>query len=73
MACSRILLLFNLGISIVSVIVFLGFTAYDVQKIKKIGDYEHEDALPILLALNLYIDFINIFLDLLSIFGGKKD
>jgi len=67
-------------ISIIGVLVFTGLTAYDVQKIKRIGagvEYEGVGAeqtkkLAILGALNLYLDFLNIFLFLLRIFGGRK-
>lgn len=61
-------------ISIFSVIVFLGFTAYDVQKIKRLSNYyENEDSIAIIGALELYLDFINIFLDLIRIFGNNRD
>lgn len=61
-------------ISIFSVIIFLGFTAYDVQKIKRLSNYyENEDSIAIIGALELYLDFINIFLDLIRIFGNNRD
>jgi len=68
-------------ISIIGVMVFTGLTAYDVQKLKRIGagiEYEGTGAaqvkkLAILGALSLYLDFINIFLFLLRLFGGKRD
>lgn len=65
---------FDLVLSILSIIIFLGFTAYDVQNIKKLA-YEgiDEDNIAIVGALNLYLDYINIFLHLLSIFGDSKD
>lgn len=64
-------------ISILGVIIFTGLTAYDVQKIKNIG-IEAGDAsglgkISIMAALTLYLDFINLFLFLLRLFGGKKD
>ncbi len=66
-------------ISYIGVLVFTGLTAYDVQKIKRIGagvEYEGVGAeqtkkLAILGALSLYLDFINLFLFLLRIFGRK--
>ena len=63
---------FDLIISIVCVLLFLGITAYDVQKIKKLS-YTNlpEDSLAIIGALELYLDFINIFLHLLSIVGDS--
>lgn len=68
-------------IGIVGVAVFTGLTAYDVQVLKRIGagvEYEGTDAndtkkLAIMGALRLYLDFINLFLMLLRLFGGRKD
>ena len=68
-------------ISIIGVMVFTGLTAYDVQKLKRIGmgvEFEGTEAagvrkLAIIGALNLYLDFINIFLFLLRLFGGRRD
>lgn len=67
-------------ISIIGVMVFTGLTAYDVQKLKRIGEgIEYEDVsvqdtkkISVLGALNLYLDFINIFLFLLSLFGDRR-
>ena len=61
-------------ISIAGVLIFTGLTAYDVQKIKQIGaSTEHEgetkQKLVIMGALNLYLDFVNLFLFILRIFG----
>ena len=62
---------FSLGIAIVSIIIFVGFIAFDVQKIKRMVEMEAlpEDNIAIYGALQLYLDFINIFIDLLKIFG----
>jgi uncharacterized protein len=64
-------------ISFVGVLVFTGLTAYDVQKLKNIGaGVEYGTAatgkLVIMGALNLYLDFINLFLMLLRLFGDRK-
>jgi len=61
-------------ISWVLLIVFFGITAYDMQKIKRIS-YEIDDPkkVTIICALDLYLDFINIFLKLLSLFGKRND
>lgn len=64
-------------ISIIGVLVFTGLTAYDVQKLKRIGsgaEYgtENTKKLAIMGSLSLYLDFINLFLFLLRIFGGRK-
>lgn len=61
-------------ISIVCLIVFIGITAYDVQKIKALESSGlPEDNLAIYGALDLYLDFINIFLHLLQFFGKSDD
>jgi len=64
-------------ISIIGVLVFTGLTAWDVQKIKRIQEENPEAAadgkLAIMGALTLYLDFINLFLFLLRIFGGNRD
>jgi FtsH-binding integral membrane protein len=61
-------------ISIVGVIVFTGLTAYDVQKIKNMEhEFEGEGRAKVGLmgALSLYLDFINLFLMLLRLFGRR--
>ncbi|MGZ4043401.1 MAG: Bax inhibitor-1/YccA family protein [Bacteroidia bacterium] len=64
-------------ISILGVIIFTGLTAYDVQKIKNLGTEANGDVMTrkmgIMGALTLYLDFINLFLFLLRLFGGRKD
>lgn len=64
---------FDTIICIISIIVFLGFTAYDIQKISLLRNEIEEDKLAIYGALQLYLDFINIFLDLLRLFGGSRN
>ncbi|MEI6455468.1 MAG: Bax inhibitor-1/YccA family protein [bacterium] len=65
-------------ISIIGVLIFTGLTAYDVQRLKRIGSgaAEYGDAnvrkLGILGALTLYLDFINLFLFLLRFLGDRK-
>ena len=64
-------------ISFGGVLIFTGLTAYDVQKLKKIGSQITEEneisrKMTIMGALTLYLDFINLFLFLLRIFGGRK-
>ena len=64
-------------ISYIGVIVFVGLTAYDVQKLKRIGaglEYGVADMkkMAIMGALTLYMDFINLFLSLLNIFGRRR-
>lgn len=64
---------FDIVISAISVVVFLGFIAYDVQKIKRLNGYLAEDNLAVIGAFELYLDFINIFIDLLRLFGKADD
>jgi FtsH-binding integral membrane protein len=60
-------------ISALAIIIFLGLTAYDTQKIREDLSIETSDAAEVRGALSLYMDFINIFVNLLQLFGGKKD
>ena len=60
-------------ISAIAVIVFTGLTAYDTQKIREMISEETSGSAEVMGALTLYLDFINIFLSLLQLFGGKKD
>jgi len=64
-------------ISFIGVALFVGLTAYDMQRLKRIAaGIEYGDAsankMVIMGALTLYLDFINMFLMLLRLFGGKK-
>ncbi|MFZ5677227.1 MAG: Bax inhibitor-1/YccA family protein [Pseudomonadota bacterium] len=63
-------------ISVVGVLVFAGLTAYDTQKIKEMyfeaDDGETMSKKIIMGALNLYLDFINLFLMLLRLFGNRE-
>lgn len=68
------------AISVIGVLVFVGLTAYDTQKIKEMGEQgimeQGEEAIrkgAIIGALELYLDFINLFLYLLRFFGGSRD
>lgn len=67
--------LVDLVLSWVMLIVFFGVTAYDIQKIKNLAQYDgiYKDKLHIYAAMDFYLDFINIFLRLLSIFGKRRD
>lgn len=60
-------------ISAIAILVFVGLTAYDTQKIREAVSYNSDDSTEITGALTLYLDFINLFLSLLSLFGEKKD
>ena len=68
----------DLIISYVGVLVFVGLTAYDTQKIKEMcrmapDASESMQKLALLGSLSLYLDFVNLFLYLLRIFGNNKD
>ena len=60
-------------ISALAIIIFLGLTAYDTQKIREELSVETSDAAEVRGALTLYMDFINLFLNLLQLFGGRKE
>jgi FtsH-binding integral membrane protein len=60
-------------ISAIAVIVFLGLTAYDTQKIRELVGVDNDGRAEVMGALTLYLDFINLFLSLLQLFGGRKD
>lgn len=64
-------------ISVIGIFIFLGLTAYDTQKIKQYyystaDNYELGRKIAIMGALRLYLDFINLFLSLLRIFGKRR-
>ncbi len=67
---------FGFIISLIGVVVFVGLTAYDSQKIKEMAasalDGESEGKIAVLGSLTLYLDFINLFLMLLRLFGGSR-
>jgi FtsH-binding integral membrane protein len=59
-------------ISALAIIIFLGLTAYDTQKIREELSMETSDVAEVRGALTLYMDFINLFINLLQIFGDRK-
>ncbi len=64
-------------ISFIGVLVFTGLTAYDVQKLKRIGaqlaaEGENTRKMTIMGSLTLYLDFINLFLFLLRFLGNRR-
>lgn len=68
---------FDYIISFIGVLVFTGLTAYDVQKLKRIGagvEYASQPGRKLVLmgALSLYLDFINLFLFLLRFLGNRR-
>ena len=73
---------FSLFMAFIGIAIFTALTAYDVQKIKRIGQgieasgeqvlQVESKKMAIVAALSLYLDFLNIFLFLLRIFGNRK-
>ena len=66
------------AVSLVGIVIFTLLTAYDAQLLKSIyysgsNDYESKNKLALIGALNLYFDFINIFIKLLYIIGDRRD
>ncbi len=65
---------FDLIVSIIALIIFFGFTAYDVQHVKALSESGVDnDVAAINGAFELYLDFINIFLHLLELIGKSND
>lgn len=67
----------DMVISIATVVVFTGLIAYDIQRIKKYGQIAAQDAvmvkkMTIMGALNIYLDFINLFLAILKLLGRRN-
>jgi FtsH-binding integral membrane protein len=60
-------------ISALAIIIFLGLTAYDTQRIRELVSYDNTGREEVIGALTLYMDFINLFINLLQLFGVKKD
>lgn len=65
------------AVSVIGVLIFTGLTAYDTQRIKAmyysaVGDMEATSKLAVMGALSLYMDFINLFLSMLRLFGDRK-
>ncbi len=65
------------AVSLIGVLIFTGLTAYDTQRIKSVyyeavGDVETVSKMAVMGALTLYMDFINLFLQLLQFFGDRR-
>jgi len=63
----------QMTISALAIIVFLGLTAYDTQKIRELVSVDSNGNTEVIGALTLYLDFINLFLNLLQLLGGRKE
>jgi FtsH-binding integral membrane protein len=60
-------------ISAIAVLIFLGLTAYDTQRIREMITYDNYGNAEVTGALTLYLNFINIFLNLLHLFGNRNE
>jgi FtsH-binding integral membrane protein len=66
--------LFQMVISAVAILIFLGLTAYDTQRLRELVSYERDtQRAEIMGALSLYLNFINLFIHLLQLFGTRRD
>lgn len=64
----------SMVVSAVAIIIFLGLTAYDTQRIRnELSMADVDNKVEILGALSLYMNFINLFINLLQLFGERKD
>lgn len=65
--------LLSMGISMVAVLIFLGLTAHDAQQIReRIWDHSDTDKMIVMGALTQYLNFLNLFVHLLNLFGEEK-
>ena len=64
---------FSFILSVIGVLLFTALTAYDTQAIKQLANHKHKKTLAILGALKLYLDFINLFIFLLRLFGVRRE
>lgn len=64
---------FDLVLIILGIIIFIGYIAYDINKVKRLEGMVDEDKLAIIGALDLYLDFLNLFIRLIQIFGKSND
>lgn len=65
---------FNITVCIIGIIIFTLYVMFDMHKIKYLFDsFDDEDNLAICCALELYLDFINIFIELLRLLGESRD
>lgn len=64
---------FQMVISALAIIIFMGLTAWDTQRIREELSYNTSSSAEVRGALSLYLNFINIFLSLLNLFGSKNE
>jgi FtsH-binding integral membrane protein len=63
----------DMTICFVSILIFSGFITYDINRILKLSKFQIEEKYAVFWAFQLYLDIINIILDLLSLGGKRKD
>jgi len=63
----------QMTLSAIAILIFLGLTAYDTQRLREMVTYENDGKAEVMGALSLYLNFINIFLSLLQLFGNKNE
>lgn len=61
------------GITIIGVLIFVGYVAYDINMLKQSNAYAQSENLSIYWALQLYLDFINLFIKLLRLLGKERN
>lgn len=64
---------FDIVVTCISIVVFLGYIAYDIQQVKRLEGMIDDENLAVISAFQLYLDFINIIYDLLRLFGNFND
>ena len=64
---------FQTVISAMAIVIFMGLTAYDTQRIREAVSVDNNGNEEVIGALSLYLNFINLFLSLLQLFGDKKE
>lgn len=63
----------DLGITIVAILIFIGYVAYDINVIKRNLQFYNSENIAIYGALQLYLDFINLFIRLLKLFAKERN
>ena len=63
----------DIAIDCVIILIFMGFTAYDINKITQASEFGMDEKFYIYGAMELYLDFINLFLRIISLFGKRND
>lgn len=62
----------DMWLCIISLLIFIAYIAYDIQKVIKLSSYTNSDNIAIIGAFTLYLDIINIFIRLIRLFGKEK-